>query len=131
MLSITKLGIEALSRFAKQLIKQRKVPCSCIYRGQYNPLGNPYDQDAFVTTSSTILAKGYRCRFCQFNVVFKVYGWSWQGGIKEATFSAKATLGGVIKDMISVMPELSHFAILEVHDDCNNLWVYRYDKNRL
>jgi len=126
MLSITKLGIEVLSRFAKQ----QEVICPCIYRGYYNPIGVPY-KHAIVTTDKTIPSKGYWCSDCQCQVVYSIYGWSWQEGLCEAHISLFSTLAEIISDLLIKMPHLSHIAIRESHDGKKILWVYRYDQSRI
>lgn len=122
MLTITKLGIQALSRFAKE----QDVSCPCIYRGLYNPDGNPHEH-AFVTTSNTILSEGYWCSACNCIVEFEVFCWSWKDGLKKASFSSKTLLSNVIDALLVDMPMLSHIAIMEIHDDMNMLYVYKYD----
>jgi hypothetical protein len=126
MLSITKLGIQALSRFAKE----QGVKCPCLYRGYHNPDGVPYYW-ARVTTDKTIPAKGYWCHDCSHQVEYSIYGWSWQEGLREASFSPTSTLGEIIADLLIKMPHLSHIAICESHSDSKILWVYRYEKSKL
>jgi hypothetical protein len=122
MLTITKLGIQALSRFANE----QDVSCPCIYRGVYNPEGNPHEH-AFVTTSNTILSEGYWCSACNCKVEFEVLGWSWKEGLKKTDFSSKTLLSNLIEALRVDMPTLSHIAIMEIHDDMNMLYVYKYD----
>ncbi|MEK7585792.1 MAG: hypothetical protein AAB477_00965 [Patescibacteria group bacterium] len=126
MLSITKLGFNALSRFAKE----QGVDCPCLYRGYYNPDGVPYEH-AVITTDKTIPADGYWCRACGCEVVYSIFGWSWKDGLHVAHFSPTTTLAEIIRDLLIKMPQLSHIAIMEEHNGAKILWVYRYDKRRL
>ncbi len=123
MLSITKLGIQVLSRFAKQHY------CKPYYNGYYVP-------DREQHNGQLILAEGDICSACCNAMKYSIYGWSWQEGLRQANFSTTDTLIEVLFDLLLQMPNLSHVAIkLEHENNIDNrnlqLWIYRFDKGKL
>lgn len=130
MLSITKLGIEALSRFAKQQEFLYKENCPCIYRGNYRRNGVPFKW-AKVITDDTIPAKGHWCCDCTSQVSYLIYTWSWEHGIKKIPFSKNDTLRQIIEKLLSAGPMFSHIAIMEKHSKTRILWVYRFEKEKV
>lgn len=128
MLSITKLGIEVLSRLAKQ----QELNCSCIYRGYYNPDGGmPYLWHPVGIKKTIVPANGFWCHDCEVQVEYAIYGWSWQEGLHEAHFYQTQTVAEIITDLLIKIPHLSHLSLMEKHKDDKILWVYRYDSSRL